>query len=40
MEVCGGEASDMNEACRDILRQNGFQFDGLAAHNELWIKPV
>ena len=37
MEVSGGQYSEMNEACRDLLRQHGFVFDGLAAHNELWI---
>ena len=38
-EVGGGEASEMNEACRDLLRQHGFRFDGPLAHNELWIGP-
>lgn len=37
MEVSGGQYSDMNESCRDLLRQNNFVFDGLAAHNELWV---
>jgi FkbM family methyltransferase len=38
IEICGGQSSEMNEACRDLLRQNGFKFDGDAAHNELWVK--
>jgi FkbM family methyltransferase len=38
MEVSGGEYSEMNESCRELLRQNGFVFDGLAAHNELWVR--
>jgi FkbM family methyltransferase len=37
MEVSGGDYTDMNEACRDLLRQHGFVFDGPAAHNELWV---
>lgn len=40
MEVSGGQYSEMNEACRDILRQNGYTFDGFAAHNELWISSL
>jgi FkbM family methyltransferase len=37
MEVCGGDNESMNEKCREILRQNGFVYDGDATHNELWI---
>jgi FkbM family methyltransferase len=37
MEITGGESANMNEACRDLLRQHGFRFDGPLAHNELWI---
>lgn len=37
MEVNGGESEDMNESCRDLLRQMGFVCDGKLAHNELWI---
>jgi FkbM family methyltransferase len=38
IEMSGGSASEMNDACRELLRQNEFKFDGLAAHNELWIR--
>lgn len=37
MEVSGGDSSEMNEACRDILRQNGMKCDGPIAHNEVWV---
>ena len=40
MEICGGESAEMNEKCRDILRNNGFVYDGSAAHNEIWVHPV
>ena len=29
----------LNEKCREFLRTKGFVFDGLCAHNELWINP-
>ena len=40
MEVCGGESAEMNEKCREILRSHGFVYDGLAAHNEIWVHPL
>jgi FkbM family methyltransferase len=39
IEICGGESADMNEKCRQILRDNGFLCEGPVAHNEVWIHP-
>lgn len=39
MEVSGHDSADMNDSCRELLRQKGFRMDGMIAHNEVWIKP-
>lgn len=36
IETLGDES--MVNSCRDILRQQGFRFDGPCAHNELWVR--
>ena len=33
------EEEELNNKCRQILRKNGFIYDGRVAHNELWINP-
>jgi FkbM family methyltransferase len=40
IEMSGGDASEMNEQCRNLLRSQGFRFDGTIAHNELWIRDI